>query len=137
MTTKEGNMFFPVPENTRCLKMKNLQKQNFPITTYCSTSKAGKQFLKGVIGGVRRGSDFSSAFLAKKTLLYGGSSSVSYLFPWGLWLQSDLSSPKTTTGKGEKVQSDAVGLELWCSPSESGCPMWTGVRALPPSQAGC
>lgn len=69
MAMKEGNMFFPVPENTRCLQMKNLQKQNFLIATYCSISKAGKQFLKGGIGGVARGSDFISALLAEKTLL--------------------------------------------------------------------
>lgn len=59
-------MLFPVPENTRCLKTKNLQKQNFPVTTYCSISKAGKHFLKGGIGRVRRGSDFSSAFFGKE-----------------------------------------------------------------------
>lgn len=62
-------MLFLVPENTRCLKMKNLQKQNFPVSTYCSISKAGKQFLKDGIGGMRRESDFSSAFLADKILL--------------------------------------------------------------------
>lgn len=145
-------MFFPAPENTRCLKMKNLQKQNYPITAYCSISKAGKQFLKGGIGGVTRGSDFSSALLAQKTLLslqgqgleawetfLWDLAPVSYPLPWELLLQNHLSSPKTTLGKREKVRGMLCGWNTGAgvlSPSGRDCPMWMGVRALPPSQAG-
>lgn len=59
-------MFFPVSKNTKCLKMKNLHKQNSPIHAQSSTSRVGKPlFCKDGIGGARRafGSALTSAQL--------------------------------------------------------------------------
>lgn len=105
-------MFFPVSKNTKCLKMKNFHKQNFPLH-----ARSGEGFVlqrrhwKGE-KGLWICSDFSSAFGEENQIPAGpeaGSTRrlrdhvpASDPLLRELLLRGHVRSPKATVGKGGK-----------------------------------